>query len=83
MAHDVDDIVQWAQELGVPAAKYRTPAEVIAGEHERARGLFAPLLLDESTQAEALVAPFQFRCTPLRAAGRVPALGGMTREPPS
>jgi crotonobetainyl-CoA:carnitine CoA-transferase CaiB-like acyl-CoA transferase len=83
MAHDVDDIVEWAQQLGVPAAKYRTPAEVIDGEHERARGLFAPLMLDERVQAEALVAPFQFRCTPLPAPGRVPALGEMTREPRS
>jgi len=82
-AHDVDDIVQWAQQLGVPAAKYRTPAEVLQGEHERARGLFAPLMLDERVTAEALVAPFQFRCTPLTAAARVPALGEMTHEPPS
>lgn len=80
--HDVDDIVRWAQELGVPAAKYRTPAEVLEGEHERARGLFAPLMLDEGVHAEALVAPFQFRCTPLTAAARVPALGEMTQEPP-
>ena len=35
--HAVDDIVRWAQQLGVPAAKYRTPAEVIEGEHERSR----------------------------------------------
>jgi crotonobetainyl-CoA:carnitine CoA-transferase CaiB-like acyl-CoA transferase len=83
LAHDVDDIVQWAQQLGVPAAKYRTPAEVLAGEHERARGLFAPLMLDERLKAEALVAPFQFRCTPLAPAARVPALGEMTHEPPS
>ena len=83
ITHPVDDIVRWAQQLGVPAAKYRTPAEVIEGEHERARGLFAPLMLDESIQAHALVAPFQFRCTPLRAAGRVPALGEMRQEPPS
>jgi crotonobetainyl-CoA:carnitine CoA-transferase CaiB-like acyl-CoA transferase len=82
LAHDVDDIVQWAQQLGVPAAKYRTPAEVLQGEHERARGLFAPLMLDERVKAEALVAPFQFRCTPLAAAARVPALGEMTHEPP-
>ena len=73
--HNVDDIVQWAQQLGVPAAKYRTPAEVIHGEHERSRGLFAPLMLDEGVQAQVLVAPFQFRCTPLQAVGRVPALG--------
>jgi crotonobetainyl-CoA:carnitine CoA-transferase CaiB-like acyl-CoA transferase len=83
LAHDVDDIVQWAQQLGVPAAKYRTPAEVLQGEHERARGLFAPLLLDERLKAQALVAPFQFRCTPLTPAARVPALGEMTHEPPS
>ena len=73
--HDVDDIVHRAQQLGVPAAKYRTPAEVIQGEHERSRGLFAPVMLDGGVQAEVLVAPFQFRCSPLRARGPVPALG--------
>jgi crotonobetainyl-CoA:carnitine CoA-transferase CaiB-like acyl-CoA transferase len=75
--HNVDDIVRWAQSSGVPAAKYRTPAEVIRGEHERSRGLFAPLLLEGGVQAEILVAPFQFRCTPLQCGGRVPALGEM------
>ena len=73
--HNVDEIVRWAQQLGVPAAKYRSPAEVIRGEQERARGLFAPLILDENLQAEVLVAPFQFLCTPLNGGGRVPALG--------
>lgn len=78
--HNVNDIVQRAQELGVPAAKYHTPAEVIDGIHERSRGLFTPLLLDGGEQSNApqpkvLVAPFQFRCTPLQARGRVPALG--------
>jgi benzylsuccinate CoA-transferase BbsE subunit len=79
--HNVDDIVQRAQQLGVPAAKYRTPAEIIHGEHERSRGLFAPLTLDGGVQAEILVAPFQFRCTPLQAGRRVPTLGEMTSEP--
>lgn len=78
--HKVDDIVQRAQELGVPAAKYHTPAEVVAGEHERSRGLFVPLSLNDGGQAEVLLAPFQFRCTPLQAGGRVPALGEMTQE---
>ena len=73
--HDVDDIVHRAQQLGVPAAKYRTPAEVIHGEHERSRGLFAPVMLDKGIQAEVLVAPFQFRCSPLPTRGPVPALG--------
>jgi crotonobetainyl-CoA:carnitine CoA-transferase CaiB-like acyl-CoA transferase len=80
--HDVDDIVRWAQELGVPAAKYRSPAEVIRGAHERARGLFAPLELDGGLKAEVLVAPFQFLCTPLRGGGRVPALGERLHDEP-
>jgi crotonobetainyl-CoA:carnitine CoA-transferase CaiB-like acyl-CoA transferase len=79
--HEVDDIVHRAQQVGVPAGKYRTPAEVIRGEHERSRGLFAPLELEEGTRAEVLVAPFQFRHTPLQARQRVPALGEMTRGP--
>lgn len=74
--HDVDDIVRRAQQLGVPAAKYRTPAEVVHGEHERARGLFAPVTLQSGTQAQVLVAPFQFRCSPLAGGGRVPRLEG-------
>lgn len=81
--HDVGDIVRWAQQLGVPAAKYRTPAEVVRGEHERSRALFAPLMLDGGLQAESLVAPFQFRRTPLEPGGCVPALGEMTRESPA
>jgi crotonobetainyl-CoA:carnitine CoA-transferase CaiB-like acyl-CoA transferase len=79
--HDVDDIVRRAQQLGVPAAKYRTPAEIIHGEQERSRRLFAPLVLDGGLQAEVLVAPFQFRCTPLQAGARVPALGERLQEP--
>jgi crotonobetainyl-CoA:carnitine CoA-transferase CaiB-like acyl-CoA transferase len=80
--HQVDDIVRWAQQLGVPAAKYRSPAEVIHGEHERSRGLFAPLILDDGMQAEVLVAPFQFLCTPLHGGGQVPALGEKISERP-
>ncbi|HTV96240.1 MAG TPA: CoA transferase [Steroidobacteraceae bacterium] len=81
LRHDVDDIVRWAQERGVPAAKYRTPADVIRGEHERSRGLFAPLRLGGGLQAEVLVAPFQFRCTPLEGAMSVPAIGERPAEP--
>jgi benzylsuccinate CoA-transferase BbsE subunit len=79
--HNVDDVVQGAQKLGVPAAKYRTPSEVIHGEQERARGLFAPLMLEGGMQAQVLVAPFQFRCTPLQGGGPVPALGEPSEEP--
>ncbi|CAN7732806.1 CoA transferase [Variovorax paradoxus] len=78
--HRVEDIVRRAQKLGVPAAKYRTPAEVAQGEHERARGLFAPARLPNGRQVDVLQAPFQFRCTPLQRPGRVPALGETARE---
>ena len=75
-----EDIVRRAQELGVPAAKYRTPAEVMHGEHERERGLFAPATLESGAQADVLVAPFQFRCTPLQGGARVPPLDEMAQE---
>jgi crotonobetainyl-CoA:carnitine CoA-transferase CaiB-like acyl-CoA transferase len=78
--HNVDAVVQRAQELGVPAAKYRTPADVVHGDHEASRGLFAPLKLEGGIQAQVLVAPFQFRCTPLSGGGRVPALGESNSE---
>jgi crotonobetainyl-CoA:carnitine CoA-transferase CaiB-like acyl-CoA transferase len=80
--HPVDEIVRRAQQLGVPAAKYRTPADVAHGEHERARGLFAPLMLEGGLNAEVLVAPFQFRCTPLGNSARVPSLGERLPESP-
>ena len=79
--HNVEDIVRGAQKLGVPAAKYRSPDEVICGEHERSRGLFAPLTIAEGLEAEVLVAPFQFLCSPLKGGGRVPALGEQLPEP--
>lgn len=78
--HAVDDIVRRAQSLGVPAGKYRTPAEVAAGAHERARGLFAQAQLADGRQVSVLRAPFQFRCTPLADAVVVPALNEMAGE---
>ena len=78
--HTVDDIVRRAQQLGVPAGKYRTPAEVVQGAHENARGLFAPLALPDGRIAQVLVAPFQFRCTPLQAPQAAPVLGSKAQE---
>lgn len=77
---EVDDVVRRAQALGVPAAKYRMPEDVVHGEQEQARGLFAPAVLESGRQAEVLVAPFQFRCSPLSGGGRVPALNEMAQE---
>lgn len=78
--HRVEDIVCRAQELGVPAAKYRTPQEVMTGAHERARGLFAPARTEDGRDIDVLVAPFQFRCTPLSGGTQVPALDELSGE---
>ena len=77
--HNADDVVRRAQQLGVPVGKYHTPAEVIHGEHERSRGLFAPLTLENGVEAECLVAPFQFKTTPLHGGEQVPKLGEMAQ----
>ena len=78
--HPTEQIVARAQQLGVPAAKYRTPQEVVQGEQEKSRGLFGPATLASGREVEVLVAPFQFRCTPLLRGGAVPALNEMSRE---
>ena len=78
--HEAEEIVSRAQELGVPVGKYRTPEEVLQGSQERARGLFVPLELADGSEAEVLLAPFQFRETPLHLNGGVPALNEMARE---
>jgi len=75
----VDDIVAAAQARGVPAARYRTPDDVIHGEHEAARGLFVPLTLDDGTAAQVLLAPFQFAGLPPPDRLRVPAVGQAER----
>lgn len=78
--HRSDDIVERAQQLGVPVAKYRPPKEVVDGEHERARGLFAAGMLESGKAAAFLTAPFHFRCSPLTGGGRVPELNEMAQE---
>ena len=74
----VEDIVAAAQELGVPAAKYRTPHDVLRGEHEHSRGLFEATPLAGGGQADILVAPFQFASTPLHFQSGVPELGSLS-----
>lgn len=78
--HSVEEIVERAQELGVPAARYRSPSEVVDGDHESARGLFGRTTLESGREVDVLVAPFQFRCTPLERGGKVPALGEMSEK---
>lgn len=74
--HDVETIVSKAQELGVPAARYRTPDEVIHGAQERSRNLFAPCKMEDGRAVEVLLAPYRFHCSPLEISGGVPLAGG-------
>ena len=78
--HEADEVVRLAQELGVPIGKYRSPAEVLDGAQERARGLFEPVRLADGREAQVLLAPFQFRETPLHFGGGVPRLGEMAPD---
>lgn len=73
--HSVETIAQRAQDLGVPAAPYRRPSDVLSGEHERSRSLFAPIPDAANPKTAAIVAPFRFHETPLRLERGVPALG--------
>ncbi|MCK9562929.1 MAG: CoA transferase [Bacteroidales bacterium] len=73
--HDVETIVANAQELGVPAARYRTPDEVLHGDQECARQLFTRSTLDDGREADILLAPYRFHRTPLQLRGGVPAIG--------
>lgn len=69
------DLVARAQRLGVPMAKYASPAEVLNGAHEAARGLFQPVDVPGFGPCPVLVAPFHVSGAPLALAGGVPRLG--------
>lgn len=69
------DLVARAQRLGVPMAKYASPADVLAGAHEQARGLFQPVDIPGLGARPVLVAPFHISGAPLTLAGGVPQLG--------
>jgi crotonobetainyl-CoA:carnitine CoA-transferase CaiB-like acyl-CoA transferase len=77
---DADDIVARAQQLNVPLARYRTPFEVLSGEHEQSRGLFAPTQLQSGQMIPMLIAPYLFAETPLHTGCSVPALGSANVE---
>ncbi len=54
------DLVSRAQALGVPMARYNSPAEIIADPHEAARKLFQPVDIPDFGRVEALASPFHF-----------------------
>lgn len=69
------NLVARAQRLGVPMAKYASPAEVLGGTHEQVRGLFQPVDIPGFGRCPVLVAPFHVSGAPLTLAGGVPELG--------
>lgn len=69
------DVVSRAQKLGVPMGKYSSPADVLAGAHEQARGLFQRVDIPGAAPAPVLVAPFHLDGASLRLRGGPPALG--------
>jgi crotonobetainyl-CoA:carnitine CoA-transferase CaiB-like acyl-CoA transferase len=64
----------------VPAARHRTPADLLADEHLAGRGTF-PEVMDAAGPFRAMAAPFRLDDEVTPAAGsRVPALGEHTIE---
>lgn len=72
--HEVAALVARAQALGVPMARYNSPADVLNDPHERERGLFQNVEIEGVGPTPMLVAPFHFGGAPLRLSGGPPAL---------
>lgn len=70
-----EDLVTRAQRLGVPMAKYASPAEVLTGPHEHERGLFQEVEIPHFGRCPVLVAPLHLSGVPLSISGPVPRLG--------
>ncbi|ULK99772.1 CoA transferase [Bradyrhizobium sp. I71] len=69
------DIVTRAQALGVPMAKYASPAEVLSGPHEAARHLFQPVEIPGACRLPVLSAPFHVDGAALALRSGPPRLG--------
>lgn len=72
---NVDDIVSAGQKLGVPLARYKTPAEILQDPQERHRGLFQSVEIEGAGPVDVLVSPFHFDGAPLELAGGPPVRG--------
>lgn len=70
----VDDIVAEGQKLGVPLARYNSPAEILRGEQEAHRGLFQPVEVGTAGTLDMLVSPFHVDGAPLALRGGPPVL---------
>ncbi|PEQ13098.1 CoA transferase [Novosphingobium sp. PC22D] len=73
-ARKVDEIVDAGQKLGVPLARYKSPAEILADPQECHRGLFQPVPIEGTGEVGMLVSPFHFDGRPLSIRSGPPAL---------
>lgn len=71
----VDQLVARAQDLGVPMARYNSPAQVLDGRHEVARGIFQTLSLPGVGEIRVQTAPFRFGSDAPVITGAAPAAG--------
>lgn len=69
------ELVARAQALGVPMAKYKSPAEVLTGQQERSRQLFQEVDIPGAGRLPILVAPYHVDGAPLALQGGPPQLG--------
>lgn len=77
--HPVEELVARAQELGVPMGRYNSPSEILAGPHENARGIFAPVDMLGLGQVPIFTAPVRFGPDALPLGGGPPDLGADQR----
>jgi crotonobetainyl-CoA:carnitine CoA-transferase CaiB-like acyl-CoA transferase len=65
-AQSVEDAVARGQALGVPIAKYQSPADIFDSAQSQARGMFSTVELPGVGAAQMPTAPFQFPQQPLK-----------------
>ncbi len=63
----------------MPIAAFASPLEVLNDPHERERGAFVKVSI-ENKMSEMPLAPFQFSATPAELSGGPPALGSYSGQ---
>ena len=72
----VEEVVRLARDAEVPLGKYFTPPDIIASEHERARGFIGEIALDNGTVVSMPTFPFRLSESPAPTLRNVPGRPG-------
>lgn len=72
----VDEVVRLAREAEVPLGKYFSPQDIIASEHERARGFIGEIAFDDGTVVAMPTFPFRLGESPTPQLRHVPGAPG-------